>query len=38
MLNLLGRMNSFLVHKWNKDEYANGGAQPFFWFYYGFNG
>ncbi len=30
MLNLLVRMTSSLVHKWNRDEYANGGAQLFF--------
>jgi hypothetical protein len=29
MLNLLGRMISSLMHKWNRDEYANRGAQPF---------
>jgi hypothetical protein len=32
MLNLLGRMIGSLMHKWNWDEYANGGAQPFFCF------
>lgn len=38
MLNLLGRMTSFLMHKWNRDESATGGAQPFKKIYYGFNG